>query len=581
MKIDLRFFATLLLLSHAQLYAEYEKVEICQDLVLESKESLDFNSNEKLFLCGKSDIKEWQNIPDYQTKLHLTASLQAKGYHFLKFKKENQKLIVNTGPKVHISKVTFKGLDIDIDQDRYIAPIGKAMTPKYLEEVRGFILERLSASAYPCAKVDVRGFAKEELVEINIDLQNERVLTKVNSKYDDRFYASLFERFYAFELNKPYNSQLVELTNQRILNSGVVQHSQFSSNCNVASGEVAIDQKVLLGKTKVFSFGVGGSTEDGPLAQIKWKNARIGKNGSQANVSLYTSFRQQRLQLLGTWYPFKNIARSYFEPSLTIKRTSEVQLKTLESSASMLYGISQDTMGNRYEFKVGPSYNYYNSIEAALNTTQYYPSLNIQSSILSHDFEYYLSDPINGFKLNFNSELVSDAMGANFNAYQFKLSGHYLKNIGNYYPAHLILGFRFGLMTTAGTTGNDSEEELPLKFRYFIGGAQNLRGFSRQELPRGGTGSYAAFYTSVEARSYTVITPSWQPLVFIDFGMLGDESTTLSTPLYWSPGVGMRWDSPVGVFRTTMAHGYISRAKPNQPEELSHYQFFLSYGKEF
>ena len=552
----------------------------CKNIIISSPEKIKFSSNEKVFICGKSEISEWKKIPTYQQEIHLKAMLQARGYHLTSFTSKKRNLYVQTGAKVLIKKIAYPRAKLGRWAYRYHGPIGEPLTPDILKEIEGFIKAGLAENGDPCSEVEIIAFAKEGLVEVSIKQSENLKLTKVNEDLDDRLYPALFRRFYAFQLNNKYNSRLMDLTTKRIINSGVAQYNQFLPRCTLNDG-IHVNQKILLGKPVLLSIGVGGSTEDGPLAQLTWKNSRIGKNGSQAKLSLYTSLRQQRLQLLGNWFPYEEHERTYFEPSLTFRRLAEKQLKSLEANASFLYAKSYDNESSRYEFKIGPSYNFYDSIEAAINTTQYYPSLRFSLSMTSHDFEYNLDNPIEGSRLAISTEFVNDSFASDFNAYQFKISGHYLKNLGDYTPAHLVLGLRFGLSTTLGTTKNQDSQDLPLKFRYFIGGAQDLRGFNRNEIPLGGEGAFSTFYSSIELRNFSLITPKWQPLIFLDIGLLGDSSTSLQTPIFWSPGLGMRWDSPVGVFRSTLAHCYLWKNDKQLPNSLSHFQFFFSYGKEF
>jgi len=568
-------------LTHANTTQALKESKPCDDLIILSSEDLNFNSNELVFLCGKSRIKEWNKIPDYQTRFHLKAMLQARGYHLLDYFIKKNILYVKTGPKTFIKSISYISKDGPIGDwtKTYHGPIGEPLTPENLESIKSFVRLQLAKNGNPCAQVEALAFAQEGSVEVTVKIESKSTLTKVHETYDERFNSSLFRRFYAFEVGKPFNTQLLDLSARRIMDSGIAQFSQFSPRCPAPNG-IEVDQRVLLGKPILLSLGVGGSTEDGPLAQLTWKNARMGKNGSQSKLSLYTSFRQQRIQLIGKLFVLDDAPRFYIEPSLTFRRITEPQLKTLEGEALVFFAKTWDNQNSQYELKVGPSYNYYDSIEAAFNTTQYYPSLRAQWSRVTHDFEYNLSNPIEGTRLLISTELVDDGLGSGFSAYQFRVSGHYLNNLGDYSPAHLVLGLRFGFLTTSGTSQNDSDQELPLKFRYFIGGAQNLRGFDRNELPRGGKGAFSAFYSSLELRNFSLIGPAWQPLVFADIGLLGESSSSLQTPIYWSPGFGMRWDSPVGVFRSTLAHGYIWQG-PQEPQELSHLQFFLSYGKEF
>jgi outer membrane translocation and assembly module TamA len=64
------------------------------------------------------------------------------------------------------------------------------------------------------------------------------------------------------------------------------------------------------------------------------------------------------------------------------------------------------------------------------------------------------------------------------------------------------------------------------------------------------------------------------PFVFTDFGVTGNGPASFDLPVYWSPGVGIRWASPVGPIRTTFAQGFTDTSP-------SHFQFYFNFGEEF
>ena len=73
-----------------------------------------------------------------------------------------------------------------------------------------------------------------------------------------------------------------------------------------------------------------------------------------------------------------------------------------------------------------------------------------------------------------------------------------------------------------------------------------------------------------------------QPLVFVDAAVVGRSSFKLDPNVYWSPGLGIRWNSPVGSVRVTVARGLVWR-RDSAAEVLikPQWQFFLSLGAEF
>ncbi len=84
----------------------------------------------------------------------------------------------------------------------------------------------------------------------------------------------------------------------------------------------------------------------------------------------------------------------------------------------------------------------------------------------------------------------------------------------------------------------------------------------------------SAAFAAAEARLTGVLPYNLEPLAFLDVGAVGSDPLTLDSPLLLSPGAGFRWKSPIGVLRTTLAHGF-----PAAP--AGGWTFYFSFGEEF
>jgi translocation and assembly module TamA len=195
--------------------------------------------------------------------------------------------------------------------------------------------------------------------------------------------------------------------------------------------------------------------------------------------------------------------------------------------------------------------------------------------------EYYQSSPREGYRVLLNTAHMKKDLLASTSAHQMRLSFQELWNFGHMDPPLWVLGLRGGLMTTTGDEGSGLVNVLPVQYRYHLGGMASLRGFARDELPRNEGGALTAAFLGTEVRSTSVLPRNFEPYIFTDLGMVGDAPVTLDQTLYYSPGLGLRWASPIGVFRLNVAHGFIANATGPVPPNLSHWQFYLSYGEEF
>jgi translocation and assembly module TamA len=200
---------------------------------------------------------------------------------------------------------------------------------------------------------------------------------------------------------------------------------------------------------------------------------------------------------------------------------------------------------------------------------------------MSHPYEYFARDPRTGWYAVVETTSRDKKIYAPFTAHRVTLSAQRLWNIGLYDPPVWILGWR----TFAGTTIADQESEvpggIPAALRFFLGGDATMRGFQRKELPIAGDGYLSAFYQGLELRIADTLPRGLQPLLFIDGAVAGRRSAELEREIYWSPGFGVRWGSPVGALRLTAAYGLTARSDPEILRHAPHWQFFFSWGQEF
>jgi outer membrane translocation and assembly module TamA len=83
-----------------------------------------------------------------------------------------------------------------------------------------------------------------------------------------------------------------------------------------------------------------------------------------------------------------------------------------------------------------------------------------------------------------------------------------------------------------------------------------------------------AFYLDPELRFTDLPLFGLQPFVFFDLGETGATPASFDSPLLYSPGLGLRYKSPFGVFRTTLARGF-------PLDTPGGWNFYFSFGEEF
>ena len=150
-----------------------------------------------------------------------------------------------------------------------------------------------------------------------------------------------------------------------------------------------------------------------------------------------------------------------------------------------------------------------------------------------------------GYRLSALLKGGSETLGSDVSFLRLDLGASGVRQV---WPGGRILG-----RMEIGRIRTDDIDELPLAQRYFAGGDTSVRGFGYQDLgpvnDDGETvgGQYLAV-ASVELEQ--LIRGNWGAAVFVDHGnAVNDPETDLRT----SAGIGLRYRSPVGVFRVDVA----------------------------
>lgn len=132
-----------------------------------------------------------------------------------------------------------------------------------------------------------------------------------------------------------------------------------------------------------------------------------------------------------------------------------------------------------------------------------------------------------------------------------------------------------GFVQTLGGT-----DRVPLIRRFFLGGADSVRGYPYQRLgplDQGGVplGGVAAVEGSVELRFPLV--GDLGGVIFVDAGNTWADIDLEVPTIYYTAGFGLRYQTPVGPLR--LDFGY--QINPPPGDHLSRYEFYITVGQAF
>lgn len=563
-------------------YAPY-----CGHVWLQRAFKLRLGEMEKRLTCGDPQTDAigipWTDVPANQARYFLRSFLQSRGFHNPDFTILNGLLFVRPGPLTRLTDFLIFDAPPFWRPPRKRMIVGLPLTPTLLDELQGWTESEVRNAGYACAVGDVRADPDTGLVRIDLQSgERLKILDVLDERdYDERDYgldSGALDRYNAFLFDDMYSERLVRLTRKRLLDAGLLQTVSFRHEC--FPNGVLIHRNALLGPRREMRVGFGGNTEEGVRVRAMARVLRVGRMASSAEARLNASLRRQEARLAFRWFYTPRNPRHFIEPVARFNRQDEPQIAVRTLDASVLHGWNQEYADGQIELRLGPMWQMtrLERGQGPAESTLVFAKSDV--SWVTHDAEFFATSPRQGARFDFEMLNVNRAWGAGLDATRVAFSGLYLFNSFRFDPPLLILGARYRLGTTLAER-DVRAEQLPLPLRFYAGGTDDLRGFSRQSLPHDGRGSLSEATIGLEARMYRVIWRRVDPFIFTDVGRLGEQSLSLEATTYISPGFGLRWESPIGAFRGFLAWGHVSRPPADFVKGARPWRWGLSFVDEF
>jgi translocation and assembly module TamA len=554
---------------------------ICDNVRIEGGDELRIDGMEKRLICGDQEGGEigepWGRVPPNQAAFFLRSFLQSKGYHKPVFIQDGDVLFVRVGATQYLSEFFIYGGPDDWSPPRRRLIQGLNLTPGLLDELNQWSVDQLKNNGYGCASSEVRADPESGIVAVFLKPGEKTKIIAIDERGDTGL-GGVLDRYNAFNIGDFYHEDLVTLTRRRTAADGILQGLTLKAQCTDEG--IRLVRDVNLGSARLLRIGFGGGTETGARVRMIARQARVGENASSLEARIDVSFVQQFFESSARWYYSGGATRTYLEPSVNVNRQKETAFETQSVSVKLLNGSGWEVPAGQYEIRIGPNLLMTESISGTGPEKSTVGLIEMTLRWMGHGFEFYSTSPRTGSFLEATTLLTQKSWGANFTAQKFQLQGEKLWDLFHYDPPLLILGIRFNLSSVFSPDSNITSA-LPVQFLTFAGGESSLRGFNRQSLPRSGVGALSGAVGSVEARLHRVIFKQADVFAFNDMGALGGTAFRLERPLFMSPGVGLRWESPIGVFRAYAAERFTIYENPGDAPYDRAWRLGLTYGEEF
>lgn len=572
-------------------------IKLCENVYLVSEIRPKFKESEIRWLCGDSENPAYVNIPLYQAKLHAKAFLQQRGYGEAQFDVVDDKLnhiqILRIDPrealKIEETELIWKGIDSDSQffRDALKKYHGEVLNPSTLNSIENDLARLMQEKSYACPKIQTEVYGRK--LKVLIWPGEQKKLGKLDLDPVEGLIPEAFIRFQPFDEDTAYNPRALELYEKRLQRAELVQGTYFRDFCEVATIENRSDEKdleekfysagirqsFLIGPPRTLRFGLGLSTESGPLTQLLWTHHRFNKMASTIRTGLNLSWREQTLFTQANLFTLPQHPRLSWTPHWKLLRT-KYQSKSndvVEIHNEFSFGVQQTWDGEESFWALGGGPLFVTDWFSSAKDEKFkrVSSLALAAFLekKTHKFEYYDFHPQDGSRWNFTLDHRDSLLGADSRS--TKLTGAYrrLWPLGDCGAGRCVLGWRTQIQSLISEESDISK--LAPSLRAYLGAYDQLRGYAPKSLPdNDGVGAKASWATGLELRGVDLLWANWEPYVFWDGGRAGNSILTSDSPFYGALGLGLRWNSPIGLVQ---AYSALPRPKG--------FYFYAALGGEF
>jgi outer membrane protein insertion porin family len=352
-----------------------------------------------------------------------------------------------------------------------------------------------------------------------------------------------------------FNSRWLQESRRNVTNLGFFEDVKLDTKRAVAEDRVDVTVEVKEKPTGAFSIGGGYSSVDGFIGVASISQANLFGYGKRLSLSGQYGENANRLNLVYTDPHFQD-TDFLVEPRLFAIATNYQDQQGFDQENQ---GASLTVGHYLFEGVFGTVTYLYERVritDLALNAPllirlQAAEGESFTSSLifsLTRDTRDSPTEPTRGSRTLVSFQYAGGFLDADSNYTVTSLSH------SQYWPLWWkLVGHLRGNIAYGDAFGDTPL--LPAQKRYFLGGANTIRGYEnfsispRSPITGGETGGNKAYWINAE-----VLFPLYEPLrlrgvVFVDMGNAFDELQDFSWTVKYGAGVGVRFISPVGAIR--------------------------------
>ena len=523
---------------------------------------------------------------------------------------------IEEGQPVVVEAIEFQGFDV-LPPDHFndlkgrIALKEKAAVDRALAQAsREAALDELKDHGYPYATV--------RLTERQGSNDHARILTFATTPGTQARYGEItvqgntsvsdevVKRQLTFRPNWRFRLSQLQESQRRLYDLETFQFANIEPEVTEGEQPAIVPVKVTVteGKHRKVNFGIGYGSEEKARGSIDWRHvnffggARMMQlQGSYSALSRggRANFRQP--SFLGPRNNLLLTAQSWYRNEPAYVLNTKGGRFTVEHRFGRRGPLSQRQGTSTASVAYTNEYQDYRVTEEALHTPGFIKTLialgldpingSAKGLLSSVDLDVHHStadstvNARNGYTLDTHLEYAGRALQGDYEFVESILEGRGYASLGSF--GVVALKVRGG---SIGTVGEPTNLKVPFHRRYWLGGANSLRGWGRFEVapqfegvPVGG---HTMFETSAEVR-----VPVWGNLsavLFADAGNVWNNAWDFNlNDLRYDVGPGVRYLTPIGPIRLDL--GYQLNPIPgllvNGEEQPRRFRFHFSIGQAF
>ena len=493
---------------------------------------------------------------------------------------------IEEGAQYKIGKITVQEIE-GFPEKRLLADIksqpGSVYNISLLREDLLNITEKFSEKGFAYADVNPKASINDEtrIVDLNVQIDPGRkvYVGKINVIGNTRTRDNVIRREFRFKEGELFNSKKLKRSKQRINNLGFFENLKIDTHRGDTPELIDVDATVTERPTGSISFGAGFSSVDKVIFNASVSQDNVFGTGRKVNVSANISARRTNFNIN---LSEPRVFDSDVSAGVNIfnSQSDFFSFDTRSRGAGVSFGknLSEtDWAGLNYQYsrvKISDVVNPTSLLkEETRNTSR------IGGTFIRDSRDNFIN-PTQGWRHMVRLEFAGSFLGgADFYKTGYEIT-YYHKLIGK------LVGAIHGEIQYAQGYGG---EELPAFERYFMGGANSLRGFTiRQVGPLDSLGDPLGGEQSLlfNFELQYPLTEGFRVFAFYDrgnvYGNLGPEANIDSTDTSFnlskmreSVGGGIRFFSPFGPI--ALSYGFKLDQRPGE----SSGEFHFSAGNAF